>query len=139
MQSLYQKITASFNKWMGKPVDFDWQYANQCVDWIKQYAKDVGYPITTSGNAKDFINLWLGDNWKPVKQWQVWDIVIFPTGEYWHIATVFDIKSNIIYVMEQNRDGKAYANNNPDNIWSRVSVWSYKLKGNEVFYRNYDA
>jgi hypothetical protein len=40
-QSLYQRITASWKKWMGKPVDFDGYYANQCVDWAKMYAKEI--------------------------------------------------------------------------------------------------
>lgn len=138
MLSIFQKITASFNKWVWKVRDEDRIYWNQCVDWVRWYAQDIGYPITTSGNAKDFIKIGLWSNWKPVKQWQVWDIVIFPTWTYGHIAVVKLIDKKL-YVVEQNRDWKAYANNNPNNLGSPVIVWSYNIKGNEVYFRNFNS
>lgn len=133
--SIYQDIIASFKKWKGKTVDFDWKYANQCVDYVKQYAVDIGYPITTSGNAKDFVKKWLWKNWKPVPEWQVGDIVIFPNGTYWHIAVTHHIIDPIIFVMEQNRDWKAFANNNVKNKWSAVNLGKYIFKWNEVYFR----
>lgn len=134
IMSLYQDILASFKKWTGKQVDFDWYYSNMCVDWVKQYAVDIGYPVTTSGNAKDFVKgLW--KNWKKVSEWQIWDIVIFPRGTYWHIAVVRNIVWSYIEVQEQNRDWKAYKNNNSKNKWSPVAIWKYNMNWNEVFFR----
>lgn len=133
--SLYQDIIKSFNKWIGKTVDVDWYYANMCVDWVKQYAIDIGYPITTSGNAKWFATIWLGKNWKRVKEWQVGDIVVFPSGTYWHIAVVSKPVWIFIYVNEQNRNWRANLNNNSKNKGSPVSPWRYAWKWNEVFFR----
>ena len=132
--SLYQDIIASFKKWTGKQVDFDWQYANQCVDWVKQYATDIKYPITTKWNAKDYVKgLW--KNWIKVPEWQVGDIVVFPSGTYWHIAVVVDIVWSVICVNEQNRNWKAFSNNNSKNKGAPVSYWKYTIKWNEVFFR----
>jgi len=134
IMSLYQDILASFKKWAGKQVDFDWQYANQCVDWVKQYAVDIGYPITTKGNAKDYVKgLW--KNWIKVPEWQVGDIVVFPNGTYGHIAVVVDIVWSVICVNEQNRDWKAFSNNNSKNKGTPVRYWNYAIKWNEVFFR----
>lgn len=133
--SLYQDIIASFKKWTGKWVDVDNAYWPQCVDWVKQYAIDIGYPITTSGNAKWFATIWLGKNWKRVSEWQVGDIVIFPSGTYGHIAVVTRIVWSLIYVNEQNRDWRANLNNNSKNKWSPVSYWKYTMRWNEVFFR----
>lgn len=135
MRSLYRKIIESFTKWNWKVRDEDSKFSNQCVDWVRWYAQDIGYPITTYGNAKWFATIWLGKNWKRVKEWQVWDIVIFPTGTYWHIAVVNKKVWSYLDVMEQNRDGKAYKNNNPKNLWSPVSIGKYNIKGNEVYFR----
>lgn len=133
--SLYQDIIASFRKWTWKQVDFDWYYANQCVDWVKQYAIDIGYPITTSGNAKWFATIWLGKNWKRVKEWQVGDIVVFPSGTYWHIAVVEKIVWSYLDVREQNRNWRANLNNNSKNKGSPVSIWKYNTRWDEVFFR----
>ena len=135
MPSLYQKYLATIKKWVWKAVDFDWKYANQCVDFVKKYAKELDYPITTYGNAKDFARIGLGQYWTRVYPPAVWDIVIFPNGKYWHIAVVNSFEWAKLYVHEQNRDGKAYANNNEKSLWSLVALGMYTLKGNEVFFR----
>lgn len=136
MNSLYNKYLRALKFFSWRVVDFDWKYANQCVDWVKAYAKSLGYRITTSWNAKDFASIWLWKNWSRVytMPW-VWDIVVFPTWIYWHIAVVKSVLWNKIYVIEQNRDWKAYANNIKDNLWSPISNWEYRLKGNEVYFR----
>lgn len=136
MISLYQKYRRTINWFLWKVVDFDWKYANQCVDWIKRYAKSLWYRITTSGNAKDFAKLWLGKNWGRV-YWEpwVWDIVVFPTWTYGHIAVFQSIVGNYINVIDQNADGKAYHNNNALNLWTPVSYSSYSLQWNEVYFR----
>lgn len=136
MISFYQKYKLALAKFLGKPVDFDWQYANQCVDWIKQYAKEIGYQITTTWNAKDYAINWLGKWWKIVvwMPW-VWDIVVFPNGQYGHIAVVQSIKWNQLIVVDQNADGRAYLNNNAKNLGSFVKYSTYNLRWNEVYFR----
>lgn len=136
MISLYQKYKLALSKFLWTPVDFDWKYANQCVDWIKQYAKELGYPITTTWNAKDFSVKWLGKWWGMVvgTPW-VWDIVVFPTGTYWHIAVLQSFKWNNIYVIDQNANWKANLNDNAKNLGSFVKHSTYKLKWNEVYFR----
>lgn len=139
MQSYFQRITSTFNKWLGKRVDFDWRYANQCVDWIKQFASDVNAPITTYGNATDYIRVWLWPNWKIV--WDnpvIWDIWIQPKRKwlpYGHIFVVYSVLNKAMTVIEQNRDWKAYAWNNPKNYGSNVAYGKYTLRGDEVFFR----
>ena len=100
------------------------------------YAKDLGYPITTSWNAKDFATRWLWKSWQKVT-WETWvgDIVIFPIGTYWHIAVVENVEWKTLYVVEQNRDWKAFAWNNTKSFGSPVSHGKYILKWNEVFFR----
>jgi len=136
MYSLYKKYLESVKKWIWKTVDYDKAYANQCVDFIRQYAKDIGKPITTYGNATDFIKKWLWPNWERVKEWQVADIGIQQASKslpYGHIFVVESI-SDKVYVIEQNRDGKAFKNNDPKNLWSPVSRGSYPKKW-IVFFR----
>ena len=108
-------------------------YGNMCVDYIKRYAIDIGYPVTTSGNAKWFATIWLWPNWKQVKEWQVGDIVIFPRGTYWHIAVVSSIVWSYIDVHEQNRNGKASATT----LGSSIAIWKYNMNWDEVFFRPY--
>lgn len=120
---------------MWKSVDFDGYYANQCVDWIKTYAKEIWHPVTTSGHAKDFAVKWLWPNWIRVKDISPGDIVVFTEWPYWHIAVVQKLIAKNLAVVEQNRDGKAYARNNSKNKWSPVSVGYYRITGKEVFFR----
>lgn len=136
MNSLYNKYLRAIKFFLWRAVDFDWEYANQCVDWVKAYAKSLGYRITTSWNAKDFAIQWLWKNWSRI-YWEpwVWDIVVFPTWKYWHIAVVQSIIWKQINVIDQNKNWKAYHNNNALNLWAPVSYSSYKLQWNEVYFR----
>lgn len=134
--SLYQKYLRTIKWFLWRPIDFDWVYANQCVDWVKAYAVSLWYRIGTKWNAKDFANLWLGKNWTIV-YWEpwVWDIVVFPSWEYGHIAVVVNISKWYVNVVDQNANWQANKNNNSKNLWSVVSNNRYKLEGNEVFFR----
>lgn len=134
--TLYQKYLRTIKWFLGRPVDFDFAYANQCVDWVKIYAVSLGYRITTKWNAKDFAYIWLGKNWTMV-YWEpwVWDIVVFPSWEYGHIAVVVSISKWYVNVVDQNANWQANKNNNSKNLWSVVSNNRYKLEGNEVFFR----
>ena len=49
--SFYSTYLTTIKKWLGRVTDFDGRYANQCVDWVKRYASEIGYPIETFGNA----------------------------------------------------------------------------------------
>lgn len=52
MLSYVQRI---FSKYIGGRIDRDKMYGYQCVDLVKQFADESGFPITTYGNA---IDLW---------------------------------------------------------------------------------
>lgn len=129
--SLYKKFLASVQKWTGKNVDVDGAYNNQCVDWARQYALDIWYPITTFWNARWFATIWLGKNWERVR-WEPWigDIVIQPRGTYWHIAVVEEVWS-MLSVVEQNRNSKASSTS----LWSPVSIGKYQIRWDEVYFR----
>ena len=129
--SLYKKVLSTFNRWVGKEVDVDGYYSNQCADWTRQYAIDIWYPITTYGNAKDFAIKWLGKNWTRVTEPWIGDIVVFTWWQYGHIAVVEDIKPWILEVVEQNRNWKASSTTK----WSPVQYGSYKITGKEVYFR----
>lgn len=135
MESFFQKFNRVIKWLMGKVIDFDWKYANMCVDFVKKYAFEMGKPITTFGNAKDFVIKWLWPNWVRVKDISPGDIVIFTEWKYGHIAVIQKQILNNLAVVEQNRDGKAYAKNNSKNQWSPVSEWYYRITGKEVFFR----
>lgn len=132
--SLWKKVKASFQKWDGKSVDVDWHYANMCVDWVRQYALDIGYPITTYGNARGFATIWLWPNWKPTNNPQIGDIFVQPRDTYWHIWTVEEVENGILHAIEQNRDWQAYKNNNPNNLGSPVGRGKYQIRGDEVYF-----
>ena len=71
MLSAFQKIAAYLKSWLGKKVDYDKAYGNQCVDWAREFAKNSAMnPIGTfSGSA---ISGWLtgspfkNTNWKRI-------------------------------------------------------------------------
>lgn len=133
---LYQKYRRTITWFLWKVVDYDWVYANQCVDWVKVYARSLGYVITTSWNAKDFATKWLGKSWKRVIwSYQYWDIVVFPSWTYGHIAVLSQIEWCWIYVYDQNSDWKAYKNNDSNNLGASVKLSKYRIKWNEVYFR----
>lgn len=133
--SLYQKYLTIIKTWLGRNTDFDGKYANQCVDWAKRYASELGYPIQAFGNAIDLGKKWLGPNWVRVKEGQVGDIVVFPIGVYGHIAVTARIEGKTLFVHEQNRNGMAYYKNNDKNFGSPISLGKYTLTGNEMWFR----
>lgn len=111
----YQQITAIFNKWIGKQVDFDKVYWSQCVDWARQFAKEIWEPINTFGGSaysgwssgKPFT----GTKWKRINRtpWLVptaWDIIFFwPTqsNPYGHVAVTNGASTTEkLNIVEQN-------------------------------------
>lgn len=114
MISYFQKFTATINKWIGKKVDYDNAFWNQCVDFARQYCSDVGRPIGNfSGSA---YNWWktgspFNSKWKKVVRWvgnipSAWDVVFFSptsTNPFWHVAIVDNWCTQItLRVIEQN-------------------------------------
>lgn len=57
MLSVFQKFTATVSKWLGKWVDFDKAYGDQCVDWAKQFALDQ-YGVTLGNFSGSALNGW---------------------------------------------------------------------------------
>ena len=114
MQSKFQEITSVFNKWLGKPNDYDWNKSFQCVDWARQFASDIGNPIGTFGGSA--INCWnswcafTGTKWKRVLYKNnfpsAWDIVFFnktSTNQYGHVAVVdWHNDLTVLNTVEQN-------------------------------------
>jgi len=89
-------------------VDFDWAYQYQCVDLIRDYAKNNNYPeITTRWNAIDLWKKWLGSWYTRVvnSMWgspPVWAIILYSTWTYWHIAIAWRSSLLWVYILEQN-------------------------------------
>ncbi len=135
MLSLFQKHTRTIKNFLGKIVDVDKRYANQCVDWVKKYAIEIGYPITTFGNAKDFARIWLWENWIPTKTIAPWHIVVFNRWTYGHIAVVDKASWNRLYTVDQNSNNMAYKNNNENNLGSPIMVNTYVINGSETFFK----
>lgn len=132
--SIYQTIKATLANLLWKTIDEDRFYNNQCVDFVRRYAKDIGYPLTKNGNANWLWRYWLGDNWKITTTPSYWDIFVQLRWVYGHIWVFIEQKGNVMTVYEQNRDGKAYLNNNPNNYWSPVSNGTHIIRWDEVFY-----
>lgn len=78
MLSAFQKLTAYLNSWLGKKVDYDKAYGNQCVDWAREFARvSAMNPIGTfSGSA---INGWLtGSPFKDTR----WKRIAYSVNSY---------------------------------------------------------
>ena len=125
MLSFFRRIT---DKWLGKSIDRDRVFWAQCVDWVKQYAVEQGYPITTSGNAIDLWRSWLWPNYTRVINSanifpKVGDIVLFswPT-KYGHIAIADEWCTTIaLKVIEQN----AQTGNGDGKRWNAIRKHTY--------------
>lgn len=114
METAFQKFTRIVSKWIGKSVDYDKAYWNQCTDFARQYASDAWYPIGTfSGSAYNWWKTWspFDKSWKRVLKTSLnypnpWDIVFFeptPSNKYWHVA-IWDkwSSANFLCIIEQN-------------------------------------
>ena len=93
------------SKYLGNFIDQDGVYSYQCVDVIKQWISDNGWPMK-SGNAIDWQNN--GDDfykWIPNTPSGVpnqGDIIVFSTGTYGHIGVVESANVNTVDVLNQN-------------------------------------
>ena len=93
------------SKYDGKFVDYDKVYGPQCVDIVKQWIADNGWPMK-SGNAIDWKNN--GDafyKWIPNTVSAVpspGDIVVFQVGTYGHIGIIVSANQYTCDVFNQN-------------------------------------
>lgn len=103
--------TEFFNKYNGKPVDFDGYYGNQCMDLYRQYVKEVIECPQSPGvnGAKDVWNTYLPEYFEritntPTGVPQKGDIVIWGVGvgPYGHIAIFDNGDSNSFKSFDQN-------------------------------------
>lgn len=115
MLSFFQKFTQWINKWIGKSVDYDMAYGNQCIDLARQIAKESGNPIWTfSGSAYQWWVTWSPFKWTKWKRVDrvgknipmAWDIIFFApksNNPYGHVAIVDGwCTPFIINIIEQN-------------------------------------
>lgn len=124
-----------FNKYKDsmswKRVDWDKQYLFQCVDLIRDYTNKNNYPkITTYWNAIDLWNKWLWDwyirekntiFWAP----SVWDIILFNTWKYWHIAIAWRWNPMWVEILEQNAWD-----------WNGNGLWDNAIRVSRNYYKN---
>lgn len=150
MLSAFQKLTAYLKSWLWKKIDYDKEYWNQCVDWVRLFAKSNTEPIGTfSGSA---LNGWLTGNpfkdtnwkrtvYKPNTYPDPSSIIFFDktrTNPYGHVAVVANADEASVIVYEQNA-----WNGNWNGLWSNAIskrtypyvwapvwnvVWWYSLK-----------
>lgn len=83
-------------KYIGKAINFDWVYDVQCVDWVRFYCKERGFPIKSfwwsAWNGwitwKPFDDTWEKIRKTPFNYPKEWDIVFFNENrcKYWHVA-----------------------------------------------------
>lgn len=96
-------------KWLGKGIDFDGSYGNQCMDVYRQYVKEVlGYPQSPGvTGAKDVWNTYLPTYFdrianSPTGVPKQGDIVIWGMAPYGHIAICDSATTTTVTCFEQN-------------------------------------
>lgn len=114
MESLWQKITRVTKKYLGRSVDYDKAYGNQCVDWARQFASETAEPIWTfSGSALNgwktgspFNHKWTRCVYSKGRQPEPGDIIFFDktsSNPYGHVAVVFSTPNDTnVEIVEQN-------------------------------------
>lgn len=72
---------------VGKGLDYDGAYGNQCVDLICYYYKYLGQ-TSPGGNAIDYTSNKLPSEWSRIQgaQLQKGDILVYSGGEFGHVA-----------------------------------------------------
>ena len=108
-------MLATLKNWIGKIVDYDKVYWYQCVDFCRQFAKDMWNPIWTFWGSA--LNGWLtgkpfiGTKWERVVNTvtavpKEWDIVFLnktPSNHYGHVAVAGEgCTGSKLVLIEQN-------------------------------------
>ena len=124
--------------YLGRGIDFDGAYGNQCVDFINQFARDNGLPTFTGGAAADMFGqspsayTWVKNTPSgipPAGSVVVWDRSIGPWG---HIAIARNgSDTNILRTMDQNWNYHPYVE--PiDHNYNGVIGWGIPRNSAEI-------
>lgn len=101
----------AIKKWLGKRVDFDGGFGYQCVDWARQFSKEVFADLGTFGGSA--YNGWtkgFGERWERT----YYKAGLFPTigcivflgktkaNPYGHVAVSGESTKDSLVLIEQN-------------------------------------
>ena len=108
------------NAQIGKGLNYDGVYGNQCVDLIAYYYQYLG-ASTPGGNAEAYRYNALPSGWVRVSSPQTGDIAVwkpdytygaYQTGAYGHVGIVTGVSGSTITVVNQNFANQAYCTSN---------------------------
>lgn len=121
---------------IGKGLDYDGVYGNQCVDLIKYYYAHYGVAGYARGNAIQYTSNSLPPGWTRVySNYQPGDIAVFKakngcsvctTDEYGHVGIITSIDSVGFNAVNQNYAGKSYCTQN----WFHVRCLACAIRPN---------
>ena len=95
------------NAQVGRGLDYDGVYGNQCVDLIKYYCAYLGVNLG-SGNANTYAYKSLPSGWCYTSSPQPGDIAVSTGGQYGHVAIVTERRGSTFVIVEQNYAGRQY-------------------------------
>ena len=121
---------------IGKGLDYDGVYGNQCVDLIKYYYAQFGVAGYARGNAVEYKSNALPPGWTRVwSNYQPGDIAVFrenntcsvcSTGSRGHVGIITSIDSVGFNAVNQNYAGKSYCTQN----WFHVKAIACAIRPN---------
>lgn len=121
---------------IGKGLDYDKVYGNQCVDLIKYYYDYFGVASYAMGNANAYISNTLPAGWNRVYgDYQPGDIAVWKvnhscstcnTGGYGHVGIIISADSVGFNAVNQNFSGQSHCTQN----WFRVSALECAIRPN---------
>lgn len=121
---------------IGKGLDYDGVYGNQCVDLIKYYYAHYGVAGYARGNAIQYTSNSLPPGWTRVySNYQPGDIAVFKakngcsvctTGENGHVGIITSIDSVGFNAVNQNYAGRSYCTQN----WFHVKCLACAIRPN---------
>ena len=123
---------------IGKGLDYDGVYGNQCVDLIKYYYAHYGVAGYARGNAIQYTSNSLPPGWTRVySNYQPGDIAVFKakngcsvctTGENGHVGIITSIDSVGFNAVNQNYAGRSYCTQN----WFHVRCLACAIRPNFI-------
>lgn len=121
---------------IGKGLDYDGVYGNQCVDLIKYYYAHYGVAGYARGNAIQYTSNSLPPGWTRVySNYQLGDVAVFranngcsvcTTGENGHVGIITSIDSVGFNAVNQNYAGRSYCTQN----WFHVRCLACAIRPN---------
>lgn len=123
---------------IGKGLDYDGVYGNQCVDLIKYYYAHYGVAGYARGNAIQYTSNSLPPGWTRVySNYQPGDVAVFranngcsvcTTGENGHVGIITSIDSVGFNAVNQNYAGRSYCTQN----WFHVRCLACAIRPNFI-------